>query len=821
MNSVLESKQNVSRTAGTSASLDADTIGLLRRFHFGEPTAASQTALPDASVLPALLNGYRDASVIRYQYPLFLAPPGASDTAELARPVSEMLGAALQTFAPGDDDARILRDNLPWLERHLKEALIDSGPAAAAELFAAAAAAMQAKLDLNASAREKLEADLDQLAAAIPPGGQLLGYGPGVSLQLLLHAIRHRDEQSRTELRASINRHIKGLEALLDVEKAKSAAANEPGNIKTSVGLGSRHFDSSALSGALEHRVPGAVEMSAARRKRIQNALDTLRAWQNHTVLVRIVGPVEESGYGELPEVELIDSDDPCSTAADIYTREAAEYAALFAALRIAALEIDGNYEPAVHDSWFANFDWQAFSEEELQRVTRVVALVSADHLAGDGLPSFSRLLGSRLPVHVLSWVRAYDNPGARSDEGPFDAYRFELSYFGVGHRQAVVAQASAARHDDLLSGFLCALDSNRTSLHLINRGTQSKVEKPLLDPWFVASAALESRAHPFVLVDPDAGDHAAERVSFGGNPQPDADWPVEKFEYQDADGETAEMELAFTFADYALLMPALHEHFRVIPAGLESEDLVPIAQYLDAVGDLADRAVPFIWAIDAAGVLLRLAVSRPLVFACRDRLNYWHTLQELAGIQNFYVEEAIDRIVEEQRAAIEAEREQLQKEHAEQLESVRSEAAGEAMGQLVDFLMGADLSGMVAGGHQLATMPARAPAEVETLPGEQAAEPAPTEAATEEPEEELSFDEPWLDTAACTTCDDCISINKMMFAYNEDKQAYIRDPKAGTYADLVAAAEICPAKCIHPGKPLDPNEPGLDDLIARAEPFN
>ncbi len=72
-----------------------------------------------------------------------------------------------------------------------------------------------------------------------------------------------------------------------------------------------------------------------------------------------------------------------------------------------------------------------------------------------------------------------------------------------------------------------------------------------------------------------------------------------------------------------------------------------------------------------------------------------------------------------------------------------------------------------------------------------------------------------------CTTCDDCMGINKMMFAYNDDKQAIITDPRAGPYADLVAAAEICPAKCIHPGKPLDPNEPGLDELIARAEPFN
>ena len=158
-------------------------------------------------------------------------------------------------------------------------------------------------------------------------------------------------------------------------------------------------------------------------------------------------------------------------------------------------------------------------------------------------------------------------------------------------------------------------------------------------------------------------------------------------------------------------------------------------------------------------------------------------------------------------------------KAHEEQLENVRSEAAGEAMGQLVDVLMGADLSGMVADGSQLATMPAAKPAQTEPPAEDTAADAEPE--VEEEAEEELSFDEPWLDSAMCTTCDDCMGVNKMMFAYNDDKQAYIKDVKAGPFADLVAAAEIGPAKCIHPGKPLDPNEPGLEDLIARAAPFN
>ena len=812
MNSVSESKNDVLDMAGTEGNSDANVIDLLRRFHYGEPAAAAKTTLPEGAVLPALLNAYRDASAIRYQYPLYLIPPDGTTLSVLAKPASEHLSDSLEALTLGDNDARILKDNLPWIERYLRQKLDGPDPADAVELFAEAAAALQENLDLDSGNREKLDADLDRLKETLAADGQFLAYGPTVSLHLMLHAIRHRHDQSRERLRLQIDKQIHGLRSLLDIENAKSADAS-------SIGPGSQHFDASALSGMLEQRAHGSVEMPAERRARVERALQDLQAWQDYPVLVRFVGQLDDPWFTKLPELELVGSDNPCATAAEVFERDAAGFARLFSALRIAALEINDNYTPAIHDSWFASFDWQAFSSEELQLVTEVVALVSADHLAGDGLPAFSHLLGSRLPVQVLSWVRAYDNPAAKPGEDPFHTYRFELANFGIGHRQVVVAQTSAARHEDLLSGFLCALDSNRTSLHLINRGTQTKTKKPLLDAWFVASAALESRAHPFVLVNPDGGDRAAERISFGGNPQAENDWPVEKLEYRNADGEVTEMDLAFTFADYALLMPALHEHYRMVPAGFESADLVPVDQYLDSEEELVDHAVPFVWAIDDQDVLVRLVVSRALVFACRDRLNYWHTLQELAGIRNFYVEEAMERIVEEQRAAIDAEREQIQKEHEEQLESIREEAAGDAIGQLVDVLMGADLSGMIDDGGQPAAMPAVAPAQTEAATEKAVAEAEPE--VEKETEEEPGFDKPWLDTEMCTTCDDCMGINKMMFVYNDDKQAIIKDVNAGPFADLVAAAEICPAKCIHPGKPLDPNEPGLDDLIARAAPFN
>jgi len=90
-----------------------------------------------------------------------------------------------------------------------------------------------------------------------------------------------------------------------------------------------------------------------------------------------------------------------------------------------------------------------------------------------------------------------------------------------------------------------------------------------------------------------------------------------------------------------------------------------------------------------------------------------------------------------------------------------------------------------------------------------------------EEEEQESLSSEPWIDSIRCTSCDECTTINNKMFAYNEDGQAYIKDPRAGTFRQLVEAAEKCAPSIIHPGDPLNPDEKGLDELIKRAEPFN
>ena len=78
----------------------------------------------------------------------------------------------------------------------------------------------------------------------------------------------------------------------------------------------------------------------------------------------------------------------------------------------------------------------------------------------------------------------------------------------------------------------------------------------------------------------------------------------------------------------------------------------------------------------------------------------------------------------------------------------------------------------------------------------------------------------PYIDTERCTSCDECTKLNAKMFAYNAKKQATIKDPRAGTFRELVMAAERCTVAIIHPGTPLNPKEKDLAKWVKRAERF-
>ena len=796
----------------------------LRHFHLGDPVAKAELEPAGDDFLPALLDPFRDTSRLRYEYPLFLYPPDRQDShrnaTHLAGPLSGWLQQAVAAVAPGEDKARILKDHLPWLEHYLRQALAPTeGPVVAAAWLAEAGEALQGHLHLEDATRERLAGDLQGLVTQAPEGSMLLAYGRYPALHLLVHSIHSRVIPRRARFHALIGNCIRGLKELLEVEWTKSDESIEPARARDSVGPSATLFDAEALSEVMDH-VRGTHQMPSERRARIQQALAVLERWVDDPVLVRFVhdGSLPSEWVQEDPSLVDFADVDPCDRATRLFDEQAERLAAAFSAVRIAQLEINGIYDPAIHDPWFAKFNWEGFSQDELLLVPSVIAVGSADWLAGHGLHAFSRLLSSGRPVHILIRVQPSNNPGTHPEESPFDHYRIELGYLGIAHRQAVVTQSSPARHEHLLEGFLSALDATRTSLHLINTGLRPPSRKIPLNAWLVAGAALEGRAHPFFHVNPEAGDFAAARMNFTGNPQPELDWPIQPFQYTDENGNRVEQELAFTFADYALLIERLSQHFRIVPPGCESDALVPMQDYLAMKPDDAYQRMPFIWAVDGNAQLHRLLVSRELALACLDRLNFWHTLQELAGVRNRHVDIAVERTRDEERRLAEQERERVQAEHKAEVERVRDTAAREAMERLSNVILGMDFTSGVPGGFAPSASALRPRGEPDAAPMTVAqAQPQATIAQ----EETLSFDEPWIDTPLCTSCNDCMKVNPLLFLYNEDKQARLGDVNKATYAQLVKAAELCPAKCIHPGKPWNPNESGLAELIERAAPFN
>ena len=79
----------------------------------------------------------------------------------------------------------------------------------------------------------------------------------------------------------------------------------------------------------------------------------------------------------------------------------------------------------------------------------------------------------------------------------------------------------------------------------------------------------------------------------------------------------------------------------------------------------------------------------------------------------------------------------------------------------------------------------------------------------------------PWLDTRECTACDECTEHQLRIFAYNNAKKAYIKNPDGGPYRDLVKAAEKCTAGVIHPGLPADRPSLDIDKWIGAAVKYN
>jgi len=539
-----------------------------------------------------------------------------------------------------------------------------------------------------------------------------------------------------------------------------------------------------------------------------------------------------------------------------------------FIDVRRAKLELVDEYDPEIHEPFFTKFDWEQFTDDEFALCPPLFAVGGDGAMLDIGFQNLSRLLSTNKPIRVIVVdTQVYSNTGGQactsgflgqvSDMAAFgpehhgkEEARKELALIAIAHRGAFVLQSSQGAPSHMLGNVLKGLQARRPSIFILN--SPCPVEWGIGDSEApdAARLALESRAVPHLVYDPEGGPDLADCLDLEGNPSLHDDWPTYELRYREPKGDEAGAELTMTIpvttADWAAHEARFRKHFVPVPEAESDMEWVLFHEYVALPSELRGGKSPFIYVTNAEEQLARLGVSEEIVTLGEERLSFWRELREMAGI----VVSSKARVTAEgtARADFEIRSEALRTEYDAKLAKLQAEypqlvARRMAEGLLriggnltvAEILEQADaLPARPSAAGPISTKSAPPPTSSldETEPVASAPTPTFTDAPTiegaqedaeeivEEADDDLSM-EPYIDTELCTSCDDCIKLNKRMFAYNENKQAVIEDASAGTFKQLVMAAEVCPAQIIHPGTPLDADEPDLEKLIQRAERFN
>lgn len=697
------------------------------------------------------------------------------------------------TEAASDASASPLGPTVARALGRMTESVLESagGTARLADALVRAADGLPSALDASDAAAAEAVGEAKRMIGRIPAAEAVLldGQGP---FRIAVRLLRRERRAPRSRLLSEIRDLTEAVRERLRADDALAPNAGAPERLSAGLGDAGVLLDADVLSSVLPTR-KGSKRLEPERRARLERtgaqlekALATIPAEPEVVVAAPTGSSAEREGAERVRTFHA-----PLASAAELFDELAAERVPLVRAVRSARMELDSGWSDPARLTALEGLDWQGFHTDEMALLPSVVALETGNRVRGEHLGGLSRLLRSGRPVTALV-TETLDDLHRDESWDAVAGFHPGIGYLAVAHREAFVLQASAIRPEHLAAGLVACARRLEPAVVLVTvpRDGAGAGDRPAL------AAALAGRATPLLRYDPAAGETWAERFDLSGNPQPEATWP-------EVGGEP------WTFVHFAACESALHHHVFGAAAQIDDERFLPVAEWLSATAEIRGRRIPVIEAAMASGERRAVIVARPAAFATLDRMRAWRILQELAGFHNEHARRAAERARAEAEEKAAAERAALETVHAEALERARLEAASEAVDRIVAALLGQAAAG---------PLPAFAPPPAPAVEAPVAA--AVPEVAPEVEEEEEFLEEPWIDSALCTTCNECTNLNGKMFQYNANKQAVLTDAGAGTFEDLVKAAEKCPARCIHTGTPPENDSAVTDDLRARAAKF-
>jgi ferredoxin len=755
---------------------------------------------------PALLHQYRDFSQVRHDYPLCLTGRAPGKT---AISLTQIFDDLLAEIADDTDKGRRLSRHLYRLEAEIRSLAQSGAVSTLFKLWTRAAKKLASSSKLSEEKKDTLRENLKTARKALKGDGKVIPCDAKTP-DLLFEAVAVNYWGERcAPWRSELDTLIQNTENILSAEFSRSEEARKPDHLRASAGTDAEmdYQKMSTILGESQLENP----MPESRRERIQRVLDTLH---------RVRPVFEDNGMqkqndGVMPfDMRSIAND--CTKAMEQYRVRMHTMLDFFKSVRIARLEIANGYREAIHDEYFAHFDTTYLTEDELPLCPPVLLKLDGAFFARGDVKTLMEILGTGIPFKVL--VRLDDVHSVENESGDISmglSWPARLATMAMALSDVFVLQSPISQPAHIQAGVLEGFRYEGAALFCVCTGNVK--HHPELPVYLHAAAATESRVFPALRFNPGKGPTQAERINVLENPQSDREWPTEPFAFRTADGGDSTVNLSFTPADFFHADIRFERHFWQVPAAKWHPDMVTLTEYLQMEPEIASTRIPYLTTVDARGRVGRTVITRPVLTAMRRYGAFWRNLQEQGGINNSF---ALKRLAEE-KARLEEIKERdvaaLEEKYAANLEQDIGELTQEIVRRIAAQLMGNGSGALVVPSSPPAGA-ASAPPAVDT-PAPVAEEPAAVKEEVEE-EEAITFDDPYIDTPLCTSCNECTNLNAKMFAYNENKQAFIKDLKAGTYRDLVISAEKCPVKIIHPGKPNNPNEPNLEELVERAARF-
>lgn len=482
--------------------------------------------------------------------------------------------------------------------------------------------------------------------------------------------------------------------------------------------------------------------------------------------------------------------------------KETAAFVKAIAALRTAKLMIDQKYDEGLHDDYFDQFDLSHLTKEDLKYLHPIFVIEDARQLSLQS-NDFLALLSNNSFVKVLGLNQLEDLFDVKDQDD-----HLELAAMAIFRRNSYVFQGGIHQPSRLREALRKGLGFAGAVFWNILIPSEERGDGPT-----ALSAAVESRYFPDIEYEGDGNHFSGNQINLRNNPDADAHIAAYEQAIKSSSG-TESLSTGSTIADFLAMDSGLRERLEIIPPGYQSNSLIPLHEYLTQPEGSLSGQMPFIWVLDRQNKLRRAAIPVYWVQKCRSRLEYWSFLQSISGKNKADIQGLRAEWEKEKNAEIERLKSALQ----EQYEKEKSSDLEEAVVRMLYGLLNQEgsIESVLANMSKAEYTPAAQAQQAQTPPAEE-----PTTPEKKEEPAAIIKEEAWVESDECTSCKDCVDALPAVFKYDDNKQAFVHNPKGGTFAEIVKTAEKCPARCIHPGLPQNKSEASLEKWMKRAEKYN